>query len=128
MRSIPLNGTLVIGQDQDDILKGFNKYQSYSGDVTLLGMWDEVLKPEQVWASFRYLFDNAEEGVVSLRRQWCIYFFVSHLFSVGLASGYNEALWSRFFKKLIDSCIFSLFLFLRYSFFFYCVNFAVYYE
>lgn len=63
-KSVPLNGTLLIGQDQDDILKGFNKYQSYSGDVTLLGIWGEVLELEEVGASFRYLVDNVEYGIM----------------------------------------------------------------
>ncbi|ROT69697.1 hypothetical protein C7M84_012080 [Penaeus vannamei] len=68
-KSVPLNGTLLIGQDQDDILKGFNKYQSYSGDVTLLGIWGEVLEPEQIRA-MASCSREANGNIVSWRSMW----------------------------------------------------------
>ena len=45
---IYLNGTLVFGQDQDDILSGYDSMQSFSGEITNFNVWDGVISQEQV--------------------------------------------------------------------------------
>ena len=45
---IYLNGTLVFGQDQDDILSGYDSIQSFSGEITNFNVWDGVISQEQV--------------------------------------------------------------------------------
>ncbi|XP_076058502.1 uncharacterized protein LOC143035517 [Oratosquilla oratoria] len=43
-----LNGTLVIGQEQDVAKGGFNPFQSLSGDITEVNIWDVKLAEESI--------------------------------------------------------------------------------
>ncbi|XP_063840001.1 uncharacterized protein LOC135088869 [Scylla paramamosain] len=46
----PLNGTLVLGQEQDNLGGGFDKHQIFRGDMTQVSLWDRVVSPFQVSA------------------------------------------------------------------------------
>ncbi|XP_013390765.1 neuronal pentraxin-2 [Lingula anatina] len=39
-RSIPPNGTWIVGQDQDSVGGGFDVYQAYVGDITSVNVWN----------------------------------------------------------------------------------------
>ena len=43
-----LNGTLVIGQDQDGVLAGYDALQSFSGEITNFNIWDGIISQNQV--------------------------------------------------------------------------------
>ncbi|XP_032901418.1 C-reactive protein-like [Amblyraja radiata] len=41
-------GLFIIGQDQDNVGGGFDKGQSFVGEITDVNMWDRVLKPNEI--------------------------------------------------------------------------------
>ncbi|XP_055512105.1 C-reactive protein-like [Leucoraja erinacea] len=41
-------GMFIIGQDQDNVGGGFDKGQSFVGEITNVNMWDRVLKPNEI--------------------------------------------------------------------------------
>lgn len=41
-------GTLVLGQDQDSLGGGFQTRQSYKGKLSLVNVWDRVLRDGQI--------------------------------------------------------------------------------
>ena len=43
-----MNGTLVLGQDQDSLGENFGQKQSWIGKITLLNLWDSALPSDQV--------------------------------------------------------------------------------
>ncbi|XP_042204130.1 uncharacterized protein LOC121853820 [Homarus americanus] len=45
---LPLNGTLIIGQEQDLLARGFDKYQVLHGDIAQLNVWDRALNASEV--------------------------------------------------------------------------------
>ncbi|XP_042204129.1 uncharacterized protein LOC121853819 [Homarus americanus] len=45
---LPLNGTLIIGQEQDLLARGFDKYQVLHGDYAQLNVWDRALNTSEV--------------------------------------------------------------------------------
>ncbi|KAK8400340.1 hypothetical protein O3P69_003202 [Scylla paramamosain] len=77
--ALPLNGFLVLGQEQDDLDSGFDSNQAFDGHVTGLTLWSHVLTSHQlqVWAACEatdgaeaYLtWDNIMNVPVELRLQ-----------------------------------------------------------
>ncbi|XP_019623047.1 PREDICTED: uncharacterized protein LOC109469107 [Branchiostoma belcheri] len=45
---VPTNGIMVLGQDQDSLGGGFQKFQAYTGDLSGVNMWSKVLSPAEV--------------------------------------------------------------------------------
>jgi len=41
-------GAIVLGQDQDDYIAVFEEYQSFTGNLTNVNMWDKALDPSGV--------------------------------------------------------------------------------
>nr|XP_045623323.1 uncharacterized protein LOC123773576 [Procambarus clarkii] len=81
---LPLNGSMVLGQDQDILDGGYTKEQSFLGQLTGLNLWDAVLTPQELsvwaacgglqvgallqWSSLKWKVHN-ETGDVMLRRE-----------------------------------------------------------
>ncbi|XP_066275245.1 polycystin-1-like protein 2 [Branchiostoma lanceolatum] len=45
---VPTDGIMVLGQDQDRLGGGFQKFQAYTGDVSGVNMWSKVLSPAEI--------------------------------------------------------------------------------
>merc|ERR1711956_57994 len=43
-----LNGTLVLGQDQDSLGGGFVRNSAFLGQITQMNMWNHALNPEEI--------------------------------------------------------------------------------
>ena len=41
-------GALVLGQDQDSYLGGYQKFQSFQGNLTSVNMWDKILPSDEI--------------------------------------------------------------------------------
>ncbi|XP_071530482.1 uncharacterized protein [Panulirus ornatus] len=46
--SLPLGGTLVVGQEQDELGGGFTSYQALQGRVSLVTLWPRELSPSEL--------------------------------------------------------------------------------
>ncbi|XP_032901300.1 mucosal pentraxin-like [Amblyraja radiata] len=42
------SGQFILGQEQDSVGGGFDKKQSFVGEITDVNMWDRVLKPDEI--------------------------------------------------------------------------------
>ena len=45
---IPANGTLVLGQDQDSVGKGFQAHESFAGELANVNVWNTRLEGEEL--------------------------------------------------------------------------------
>ena len=41
-------GVLVLGQDQDSYLGGYQEHQSFQGNLTSVNLWDKVLPSDEI--------------------------------------------------------------------------------
>ncbi|XP_052398363.1 pentraxin fusion protein-like [Carassius gibelio] len=57
--SVQPGGTVLLGQDPDNYLGGFDKNQSFVGEITDVHMWDQVLSGSQI----RAVYSNQEPSV-----------------------------------------------------------------
>ncbi|XP_026114358.1 pentraxin fusion protein isoform X2 [Carassius auratus] len=57
--SVQPGGTILLGQDPDNYLGGFDKNQSFVGEITDVHMWDQVLSGSQI----RAVYSNQEPSV-----------------------------------------------------------------
>ncbi|KAM4860607.1 serum amyloid P-component [Thomomys bottae] len=51
--AIEANGSIVLGQEQDDFEGGFDKSQSFVGEIGDLYMWDSVMSPEDILFAYQ---------------------------------------------------------------------------
>ncbi|XP_019637817.1 PREDICTED: sushi, von Willebrand factor type A, EGF and pentraxin domain-containing protein 1-like [Branchiostoma belcheri] len=58
-RLIPGGGTIVLGQDQDEILGGFDSTESFKGKLSRLNVWDHVLTEDQISVMARHCTDDS---------------------------------------------------------------------
>ncbi|XP_078616505.1 sushi, von Willebrand factor type A, EGF and pentraxin domain-containing protein 1-like isoform X5 [Branchiostoma floridae x Branchiostoma japonicum] len=58
-RLIPGGGTIVLGQDQDEILGGFDSKESFKGELSRLNVWDHVLTEAQISVMARHCTDDS---------------------------------------------------------------------
>ncbi|XP_078615554.1 sushi, von Willebrand factor type A, EGF and pentraxin domain-containing protein 1-like isoform X2 [Branchiostoma floridae x Branchiostoma japonicum] len=58
-RLIPGGGTIVLGQDQDEILGGFDSRESFKGKLSRLNVWDHVLTEAQISVMARHCTDDS---------------------------------------------------------------------
>ncbi|KAK4302868.1 hypothetical protein Pmani_025076 [Petrolisthes manimaculis] len=58
---LPLNGTIVIGNDQDSLGGGFAKAHSYFGAVSGFTIWDQSLSQQQMVDLFNYYLYYGKE-------------------------------------------------------------------
>lgn len=58
------NGTLILGQEQDDFAGGFDFKQSYSGSISQVGFWDRVLSEEEIAAMANCNIVEAEGNLI----------------------------------------------------------------
>ncbi|XP_078696559.1 sushi, von Willebrand factor type A, EGF and pentraxin domain-containing protein 1-like isoform X3 [Branchiostoma floridae x Branchiostoma belcheri] len=58
-RLIPGGGTIVLGQDQDEILGGFDSKESFKGKLSRLNVWDHVLTEDQISVMARHCTDDS---------------------------------------------------------------------
>uniref|UniRef100_A0A0P4W7P5 Pentraxin (PTX) domain-containing protein n=1 Tax=Scylla olivacea TaxID=85551 RepID=A0A0P4W7P5_SCYOL len=72
--ALPLNGFLVLGQEQDDLDSGFDSNQAFDGHVTGLTLWPLVLTSQQlqVWAACEST-DGAEAYLTWDNIMWTIH-------------------------------------------------------
>ncbi|CAH1240004.1 SVEP1 [Branchiostoma lanceolatum] len=58
-RLIPGRGTIVLGQDQDVILGGFDSRESFKGELSRLNVWDHVLTEAQISVMAEHCTDDS---------------------------------------------------------------------
>ena len=58
------NGIVILGQDQDSYVGGFQQHQSFSGQMYGVNMWNRVLNAEEV----SHMSANCSYGVGSYLR------------------------------------------------------------
>ncbi|XP_066295929.1 sushi, von Willebrand factor type A, EGF and pentraxin domain-containing protein 1-like isoform X2 [Branchiostoma lanceolatum] len=58
-RVIPGGGTIVLGQDQDEILGGFDSKESFKGELSRLNVWDHVLTEAQISVMAEHCTDDS---------------------------------------------------------------------
>ncbi|CAH1240008.1 SVEP1 [Branchiostoma lanceolatum] len=58
-RLIPGGGTIVLGQDQDEILGGFDSKESFKGELSRLNVWDHVLTEAQISVMAEHCTDDS---------------------------------------------------------------------